>query len=124
MPCVHLWVVWINHKLDFEIECGLNSEGERTTRAMTTEDAYRHLFDRCYFTETLRSAMNITSSVVPVSLESIPEPSRELVIKLRKVKRGKGRPEVKRKASSFDSCSTGVKGRKRRQEHDRDKESR
>ena len=107
LPCVHLYAVWIHHKAKGLIT---KTHDGQSIKITTTDDAWQHLFGKCYLSTTLKSVITHVSNVRPVSLDSISQGEIQGSLMLTK-KVTKGRPQVKRIASNCDNHRTGKKQR-------------
>ena len=103
LPCVHLYAVWIHHKT-----VGVRTKCEAGEWRLITrrDEAYDHLFGKCYHLSTLRYIIENVSSVRPVSIESISHDENLPNLALQK-KACRGRPQTKRLASNCDNFATG-----------------
>ena len=103
LPCFHIYAIWIHHKTGGVLT--KNSFGE-WRKISHREEAIEHLFGKCYLISTLKTIVDNVSNVRPVSLESISLDENCPKITLQK-QTCRGRPQIKRLASSCDSFLTG-----------------
>ena len=98
LPCVHLISVMVNR-------CASNRNGEE-------EGIYDHVFGRAYHLTALSDSLNNTAQVLPISIESVPDPGENYKLRIVQAKKLAGRPSTHRRASSIDAFRTGAKPKK------------
>ena len=85
--------------------CASNRNGEE-------EGIYDHVFGRAYHLTALSDSLNNTAQVLPISIESVPDPGENYKLRIVQAKKLAGRPSTHRRASSIDAFRTGAKPKK------------